>query len=245
MFSFVPSSSPTLIKTSISIRQNPWQKGSDILDIVRKSNKIYIPNLHTKDAIAEYNENPQQQSTTPLTQVSKNVIDLPIDSLAIIPNHNKGLLVKITSPVKSGIIETACIARSLRKCGHVHVSNNCNSCKDSIRDVFDSSNVNKFTAHLKSENIIEPFYTLYRDVTIIGDVDLNGLHPLMIVSTAPVSLKNQYWSLIVNSSLKPKVVVKEDDSAMSIEEVFLPVEGDQISPQSPRALHKKWLSAFF
>jgi len=250
MLVFIPSSDPTILKSVGCIYQNAWNKTTSILDIIRKTNKIFIPYIHTNEDITNYEKNPED-----IHKYSKIAIDFPINSMILIPNGKKGLLVRITSPVYSGNIDYLCISCSPRKCGHTFVSH-CEICKDSIKEVFDSSNMNKIHNNLKNNNIIEPFYALYRHVEIIGDVDFNGIHPLKLISTAFVSIQIQFWAIVLKSSLKPRLIIdttaidrlKEEYSPRSSDEISIPVtpiQKDKSSPLLPLGLSKKWFSALF
>ena len=199
MSSFIPSSTPTEFESIAFIRQNASKKTTDILEIVCNSKKIHIPHLHNKTKYDSYNENSETMFSKPFHNniYAKIAMDLPTGSIIIIPNVNKGLLVRIISSVNSGVIESLCCACSPRECGHSYVSSDCEMCQESIQEIFDSSNITILHKHMKNGNILEPFYTLYRDIEICGDVDYNGTDGRKIATVGSSGKMRQFWSLVL------------------------------------------------
>jgi hypothetical protein len=62
-----------------------------------------------------------------------------------------------------------------------------------VRDVPDSRYTVKLRAHLAAGYLIEPFYSLYFDVEVLGHVDYNGTNGSKIAQPASMAQKVNYW----------------------------------------------------
>jgi hypothetical protein len=69
-------------------------------------------------------------------------------------------------------------------------------CHDSVVEVFDSADVASLQRHLRVGHRFEPFYTLFFDVEILGDVDYNGVDGRSIAGMSSVSRRTLYWKLV-------------------------------------------------
>jgi len=197
MPTFIPCDTITANKTVAYIRQNSWRKNTDIIKILRVTKKMHTPWAHTKAAVDRFLENPTGflESMDRGKGMVKIVMELPIGSPVLVPNGNRGLLTRITSEMKTGVIEGMCIACSPRVCGHSNMcgANGCAVCDESIREVFHTSDIQKIDRHLKDGNILEPFWSLYRDIEIIGDVDYNGVSGNSIAGMNSAGKWTRYW----------------------------------------------------
>jgi hypothetical protein len=158
-------------------RQNSWTKMYDPLDAVKVSKKIHIPWVHTKGDVDEYLADPANYANNgPGSQFVNIIMNFPTDSLVLIPNGKHGLIVRIKSGVKAGIVESLAIACSTRTCGHSNVNggHKCVECDNSVKEVISSENTRDIVKHLKSRHILEPFWGLYRDVEVVAHADYNG-----------------------------------------------------------------------
>jgi hypothetical protein len=197
---YIPSETPSDITSTAYIRQNPWEKIYDILESVKVSNKLHIPYAHHRDTVHAF----QTERTTFLRSIPekhRSPVDtftkLPIGTIVLVPNGVKGLLVKLKSEIKGGILDSLCLVCSPRTCGHIYVHHGglCHPCHDSVRDVPDSRYAVKLRAHLAAGYLIEPFYSLYFDVEVLGHVDYNGTNGSKIAQPASMAQKVNYWKL--------------------------------------------------
>ena len=196
---YVPSDTPTDIKTSAYIRQNCFKKNRDLFSPVRKSKTIHCPWAHTKNDLDEYTENPNKF----LTKKSKGssyvqvFASLQIGSPVLIPNGNNGLIVQITSDIKKDIMPSLLIAVKARTCGHTFVSgkHRCDECDESIQEVFDSSDAQKLSTYQRNGCLIEPFWSLYRDIEVIGEADYNGVDGRSMAGQNSAGKRAHYWKL--------------------------------------------------
>jgi len=188
------------MKSVAYIRQNPWSKMEDDykMNSVRLHRKFHIPWVHTKETVAKYLENPggfQPELNGDIHGYAKICIGLAVGSLVLIPNGKIGLIVRITSDVKAGVIDSLCIACSPRTCGHsnVHGSHSCPTCSTSVQEVFSSSNTQKIIKYLKNGCNIEAFWSLYREVEIVAHANYDGTDARKIAGMASVSKSIRYW----------------------------------------------------
>lgn len=196
MPTYVPSDVITLILTIAYIRQNCYKKNDEPLDSVLRGNTIHVPWAHTKEDIIEYEQDPEAFLSR--KKYAKTCVDLPTGSIVLIPNGKKGLIVRLTSGVKTGVMNSLCTAVSHRDCGHplVRGGHRCHECNESIQEVFNPSDVQKISAHLKNGHVIEPFWSLYRDVEVIGDADYSGIDGRSVAGPDSAGNWRRYWSLV-------------------------------------------------
>jgi hypothetical protein len=196
MPTYVPSDTETDIKTNAYIRQNCNSKNADPLNTVRRGNTIHVPWAHTKQDITEYQEDPE--AFLKRTKYAKTCVELPIGSVILIPDRKKGLIVRLTSGVKTGIMSSLCTAVTHRICGHTLVigGRRCHECDASVQENFNPSDVQKISAHLKLGHLIQPFWSLYRDVEIIGDADYNGIDGRSLAGPDSAGKWSRYWKMI-------------------------------------------------
>jgi hypothetical protein len=195
---YVPSDIPTELSSEVYIRQNPWKKIDNVINCVRRSNKIHIPFAHNKEAAEAFKNNPASVLTA-VPEDHRAQVDLctnlPIGTIVVVPNGSKGLLVRIQSAIKAGVQDTLCVAHSPRSCGHTHIRSGsfCTQCHDSVVEVFDSADVASLQRHLRVGHSFEPFYTLFFDVEILGEADYNGVDGRTIAGMSSVGRRTLYW----------------------------------------------------
>jgi len=198
MPTYIPSETPTEFSSTVYIRQNPWKKIDSVLNCVRRSNQIHIPFAHTKDVAEAFKNNPASVLSA-VSDDHRSQVELcstlPIGTTVVIPNGSKGLLVRTKSAIKAGIQDTLCIAHSQRTCGHTHIRSGafCALCHDSVIEVFDSADALSLQRHLRVGHSFEPFYTLFFDVDILGEVDYNGVDGRTIAGMNSVGQRTLYW----------------------------------------------------
>jgi hypothetical protein len=185
----------TGIQTVAYIRQNCWRKIDDIFESVIKSKRLHIPWAHTKsrvDMVINGEDIALNNKGGRYVNIAKN---LEVGSLVLIPDGKKGLIVRITSEIKADIFDSICIACRPRSCGHTHVTG-CDGCRSSIVEVFNPSNVEKLVRHLKAGCLIEPFYSPYRDVEIVGEADFNGTDGRSVAGPDSAGNWPHYWAAV-------------------------------------------------
>jgi hypothetical protein len=196
MPTYTPSDIQTDMQTVAYIRQNCNKKNKDPLDTVQRGNTIHVPWAHVKQDIIDYEQDPEGFLSR--TKYARTCVELPIGSVILIPDGKRGLIVRLTSGVKAGIMSSLCTAVTPRNCGHslVRGGHRCSECHDSVQENFNPSDLQKISAHLKSGNLIEPFWSLYRDVEIIGEADYNGIDGRSLAGPDSAGKWSRYWSLV-------------------------------------------------
>jgi len=193
---YIPSDVQTDMQTIAYVRQNCNKKNKDPLDTVLRANTIHIPWGHVKQDIIDYEQDPQAFCSSNI--YANTCISLPIGSIVLIPDGKKGLIVRLTSDVKSGVMRSLCTAVTPRNCGHpvVRGRHRCIECHNSVQENFNPSDLQKISAHLNNGCNIEPFWSLYRDVEIIGDADYNGVDGRSMAGLDSVGKWSRYWRLV-------------------------------------------------
>jgi len=122
---------------------------------------------------------------------------MAMGTLVLIPDGNKGLLVRITSPVRAGIMDEFCVATRPRDCGHsyLHHGKECEACHNSVKAIFETARPDKLVSHLREGGLVEPFYALWFSVEIVGDVDYNGVDGNSIAGRQSVGTWVRNWVL--------------------------------------------------
>jgi hypothetical protein len=140
MLTYNSSNTETAMKTDAYIRQNPWGKVDNVFDSLLQSKRLHAPWAHTKAAVDQMALDGNLIGHGTGTQYINVFKNLAIGSLVLVPNGAYGRIVRVKSAIKSGIIETLCIACHPRTCDHNHITA-CDVCRNSIVEVFDPSNV--------------------------------------------------------------------------------------------------------
>ena len=193
MPTYVPSDVVTDIQTVAYIRQNPWKKIDDVLESPIVSKKLHIPWTHTRTSMDAMEAGIIcREKGARFVKISE---DLAVGSLVLIPDGKKGLLARITSDIKYGTFDTICVASKPKDCGHPTVTE-CDTCRSSIMEAFNPSNVQKLLAHLRDGHIIEPFWSPYRDIDILGEADYNGVDGRSMATANSAGMMSLYWSLV-------------------------------------------------
>ena len=149
MRKYIPSDVQTHTQTSAYIRQNCNKKNMNPLDTVLRGKTIHVPWAHVKQDTIEYEQDPDGFISR--KKYAKICIELPNDSVILIPDGKRGLIVRVTSGIKSGVMGSLCTAVTPRNCGHslVRGGHRCSECDDSIQENFNPSDAQKLSEHLK------------------------------------------------------------------------------------------------
>jgi hypothetical protein len=192
MPTYAPSAVETAIKTDAYIRQNCWKKIDNVFHSPIKSKKLHIPWTHTKTTVDMMKSGEDIQRGARYANITKG---LDIGSLVLIPDRNKGLIVRITSDIMYGVFDTICIACTPKTCGHPNVTE-CDICRSSIVEAFDPSDSEKLIGHLKLGHLIEPFWSPYREIEIVGDADYSGVDGRSMAGMDSAGKWPHYWRLV-------------------------------------------------
>jgi len=194
MQTYIPSDTPTETKTVGYMRQNCNRKNKDPCGSVLRGKTAHIPWVHTKHDIEEYEQDPTFLQRTKYANIGA---EFPVGSLVLIPDGKGGLIVRLTSDVKSGVMDSLCSAVSPRSCGHplVRGKHRCVDCGQSVQEVFDPSDSQKVTAHLMKGHLIEPFWSIYREVEIVGEADYNGVDGRSMAGIDSAGKWTHFWKL--------------------------------------------------
>ena len=94
-------------------------------------------------------------------------------------------------------MSSLCTAVTPRNCGHsvVRGGHRCSECHDSVQENFNPSDAQKISSHLMNGHLIEPFWSLYRDVEIIGEADYNGIDGRSMAGPDSAGKWTRYWRL--------------------------------------------------
>jgi hypothetical protein len=159
------------------IRQNAWGKMDKHIETVKSSLIIHCPWGHYLKDVTDYKSNPNGFNK----KFAKSFIQFPTNSLILVgeAKNNKALLVRITTEPLTGIIDHYIIIRKQRTCGHSHTQASaiCNECSESVVKVYLKENVTKekLMDHMLDGFIAEPFYSIYRKVNVIGEINLDSI----------------------------------------------------------------------
>lgn len=156
------------------LRQNQWQKACGVFDTIKYTKKIICPSGHTKDICESYNRGEYSAiKYNPNVFINKLNIN---DKLLLIDREEKqhSLLIEIKSGIKSGIISDLKILRK-RHCHHIPILYGCDSCNESVEKIFSTEyykkNITEFTQYLNEDYIIENMWCLYRDISIVKEIN--------------------------------------------------------------------------
>jgi len=171
------------------IRQNAWRKIAKPLDAVKTSLCIHVPHAHTKQDVDDFRTNPAS-----LTHAhARLVLSIPIGCTVLIPNGSVGLLVRFTSGALAGTIDSLKIASNRKTCGHTEILKSCAECLDSIDRVLSSPSEAVIQQRVQQGQTVEPFWSIYRTVEIVGDVDYNGVNGRTMAGMDSAGRWEHFW----------------------------------------------------
>lgn len=182
------------LQSSFLVRQNCWKHCDDPMNIVKRTLKIHVPWAHTKVQTDLFMRNPERFLEI-AKHFARNAINtIKKDSIGVMEGFCRGLIIKITSDVKcglDGIIEDICIVRKSRSCNHDYTFPRhdmggikaCEECHNSIVSVILVNDTKEIQNAISKGYIIEPFYSPYYDIEILGEVD----YDVHIKTIVPIS----------------------------------------------------------
>jgi hypothetical protein len=145
------SGAPDIITTHF-VRQNPGETGRYTLDIVSATDAIHIPFAHTKVYVDAYTEDPAAFAPP---EKSRLIMGLPVDTYVVIAGKQQGVIARITSEVKAGILDPVYTAMDQ---------------EHRVVDYMLKADTTKIASALEKNLILTPFYTLYRTVDVLGTI---------------------------------------------------------------------------
>jgi hypothetical protein len=176
------------------LRQNAWGKMDNHIETIKSTQIVHCPWGHYLKDIEDYTANPNGFDK----KFAKTFTQFPTSSLLIIgeAKKNKALLVRLTSQPLTGTLEHYIIIRKQRTCGHSHTQASaiCMECSESVVKVYLRAEVTKekLMEHMLEGCVAEPFYSIYRRVGVIGEINLDSLaahHVRHYVHTCQNSIK--------------------------------------------------------
>ncbi len=183
---FHPSAEPTAYQSVAYVRQNAWQKTRNFLDLVLQTKKIHAPHGHQKKDVTLWDT---EKSIT--SQYAMTLHSLENGNVVLIPNGNHGLLVRIKSSTKAGMILGAVIV--LRETATLGAESYTDEDVVAIVSSNDTETIAKFIEKGKK---ITAMYSLYRDIEVVGRVNYNGVNGLALAGMNSSGLRKQYWARV-------------------------------------------------
>jgi hypothetical protein len=187
----IPSNEPTEIRSIAYIRQNAWKKIAKPLDAVKSSLCIHVPHAHTKQDVDDFRTNSASLTHTH----ARTVLSIPVGSTVLIPNGRVGLLVKFTSGALAGTIDSLKIVSDPKTCGHTAILKSCAQCLGAIDSVLSSPIESIIQQHIQQGQTVEPFWSVYRTVEIVGDVDYNGVNGRTMAGMDSAGRWEHFWTV--------------------------------------------------
>ena len=154
LYEFTTPESATL-STDYYIRQNACRTDTYTTEMVLKSQKLHVPHAHTMGDVLSFSCEPTSYLQSAHPQVRRTVL-IPTDTLVLYAGHKEALIVRLTSPTKGGYCDPIYVAREPITGATISFL-----CMDDMHAV---------TQALAKGYQLEPFYTLYREIEIVGRV---------------------------------------------------------------------------
>lgn len=181
-------SHPHSIAVSHFIRQNPWTRLADPIAFVKATRKLIAPYAHTREQMLAYNADPMLYKK--LCRVAtRTFLAIPTGAYVIVPAGGEGLLVRVISETKPSHSPEHYVAH--RRTCHVEFTEGCDICDNSVEEIIDASGV---IPALNRGATVEPFWTLERDVEILGALDIAGRDWRHFASPASIGAIASYWA---------------------------------------------------
>ncbi len=143
---------PPDVTTVYFVRQNPWETGRYTMDMVLAANAIHIPFAHAKVYVDTYTKSPA--AFVP-PEKSRLVMSLPIDTYIVVAGKQQGLIARITSEVKAGVMEPVYVVTNQEQ---------------QVVDYMLKYEHTQIVSALRKNLTLTPFYTLYRTIEVLGTI---------------------------------------------------------------------------
>ena len=161
------------------VRQNAWGKTPHSLQTVKETGVLHCPWGHTQQDVNEYLASPADFSK----KYAHMFVEFDVGSKLLVAEAGcpEVLLVELAGPTQTGRIPHYAIVRTERPCNHSLTQpgrschNGCPHCEDSVQQVVRTNM--PLADCLREGCIIEPFYSIWRSVKVLGSIDIsNPLH---------------------------------------------------------------------
>lgn len=198
----VSSTTPTLIKTIAYVRQNAWGKASVWAKnyTVLTSKKLTAPYGHTRSQYKQFRKNRyiEHHSTREFDAMS-------IGSYVYLPPEERGggntaYILLLTSATIAGKHPDLVIVTRPRTCGHKHTRpsheeahDSCMACGESVVAVVNKNETEALETYRSQGCLIESFYTLYREIEVVGQFDVSGLDKRSFASHPAFGKHSKHW----------------------------------------------------
>lgn len=190
MQSYSPAqySHPHSIAVSHFVRQNPWKRLADPIAFVKATRKLIAPYAHMREQMVAYNADPELYKKL-CSSATRTFLGIPTGSYVIVPAGGEGLLVRVVSETKPSCAPDHYVAH--RRTCHVEFTEGCDTCDDSVEEIIDATGV---IPALNRGATVEPFWTLERDVEILGSLNIAGGDWWHFTSPASIGAIASYWA---------------------------------------------------
>ncbi len=122
------------------------------MDMVLAANAIHIPFAHAKVYVDTYTKSPA--AFVP-PEKSRLVMSLPIDTYIVVAGKQQGLIARITSEVKAGVMEPVYVVTNQEQ---------------QVVDYMLKYEHTQIVSALRKNLTLTPFYTLYRTIEVLGTI---------------------------------------------------------------------------
>ena len=189
------------------IRQNCWQHCDNPINMIKNTLKIHVPWAHTKYQTDLYTKDFKKFRETAKNYSINALNTLKKDTIGIMEGFGRGLIIKIVSDIKAGIMKDICIVRKSRSCEHNYTQSvndigdmkGCEECHKSVVSVILVNDTKGMQNAFSKGYIIEPFYSPHYDVEILGEVDYD-VHKKTIVPISSFCKANRYFRKVTSNN---------------------------------------------
>ena len=154
------------------LRQNQFKVHQKVFETIEYTKKIVCPYGHSQNICQLYNKNEFNDIKYAKLFINKMKINDKI--LVVDRDYNYGLILEITSDIKTGPIEEIKIIRK-KLCDHSPYIQTCHQCTSGFIKIFSTKylieNFNEIIPYLNEDYVIENMWTLYRDIKIIDKIN--------------------------------------------------------------------------
>ena len=198
------------LQISFLVRQNCWQHCDDPINIVKTIMKIHLPWAHTKIQTDLFMRN-RERFLEIAKHFARNAVNtIKKDTIGIMEGYGRGLIIKITSDVKcgvNGLMKDVCIVRKSRSCNHEFTYPGhdmggikaCKECVESIVSVILVNDTKEIHNAISKGYIIEPFYSPYYEIEVLGEVDYH-VHKKTIVPITSFCSAIRYFRKVTSNN---------------------------------------------
>lgn len=185
------------VSANYYVRQNPWKTDKYPLGtILEYAKAIHIPFAHTQRDVEFFQANSSIFRKFVMNQKAELMMNVPTGSRVVVLGKQEAYLVKLTSDVKAGMMPHVYLRRDLSTGGvHYYDGEENREWIDSIQSFYvchpDLSG--QFKKPYGPKTILDPFYTLYRDVEVIANIHCDDWRELNSGNRIPASGQSMFY----------------------------------------------------